>query len=85
MYRQHSLFRAHGAGCTSCSDHHTQGSIGYDVAIMRLNYQRLKWDSSAIQRILHGDTTRGRRAKAQGTLCAYSDDMGVADAEYEIA
>ena len=33
---------------------------------MRLNYQRLKWDSSAIQRILHGDTTRGRRAKAQG-------------------
>ena len=42
-----------------------QGSIGYDVAEMRLCYQRLKWDSSAIQRILAGDTSRKRRQNVQ--------------------
>ena len=42
-----------------------QGCIGYDVAKMRLCYQRLKWDSSAIQRILAGDTTRKRRQNVQ--------------------
>jgi hypothetical protein len=58
--------------CTNRIHDHTQGAVGYDVAIMRLNYQRLKWDSSAMQRILHGDTSRGRRCKAQGVLSSFS-------------
>lgn len=32
---------------------------------MRLAYQRLKWDSAAIQRILYGDKTRNRRLRTQ--------------------
>ena len=42
-----------------------QGSIGVDVAEMRLTYQRLKWDSAALQRILFGNTTKKRRANVQ--------------------
>ena len=38
-----------------------QGSIGYDVAQMRLCYQRLKWDSAALQRIVFGDVSRSRQ------------------------
>lgn len=32
---------------------------------MRLAYQRLKWDSAAIQRILYGDKSRNRRLRTQ--------------------
>ena len=39
----------------------SKGSIGYDVAQMRFAYQRLKWDSSALQRILYGDVGRSRQ------------------------
>jgi hypothetical protein len=42
-----------------------QGSVSYDVATMRMAYQRLKWDSSAIQKVLYGDTTHGRRIRSQ--------------------
>ena len=41
------------------------GAVGYDVANMRLCYQRLKWNSSAIRRILYGDKSKNRRAAAQ--------------------
>ena len=43
-----------------------QGSIGYDIAVVRMTYQRLKWDASALQRILHGDVSRARQMKTQG-------------------
>ena len=43
-----------------------QGIVGYDVGMMRLAYQRLKWDSSAIQRILHGRGKNNRRIWTQG-------------------
>ena len=47
-----------------------QGPIGYDIAEMRLCYQRLKWDSRVLQRILFGDVSRNRqtRTKAQSVL-----------------
>jgi hypothetical protein len=47
-----------------------QGSIGYDIAEMRLCYQRLKWDSAVLQRIIFGDISRNRqtRTKAQSVL-----------------
>ena len=43
-----------------------QGTIGYDVAVMRLSYMRLKWDSSALDRIMYGDISRKRRGHTQG-------------------
>ena len=38
----------------------SQGTIGFDIANMRLCYQRLRWDASALQRILAGNTSRNR-------------------------
>ena len=37
-----------------------QGTIGFDIANMRMCYQRLRWDASALQRILAGNTSRNR-------------------------
>ena len=42
-----------------------QGPIGYDVAEMRMNYQRLKWDASVLQRIIFGDTSRNRQTQTK--------------------
>ena len=42
-----------------------QGPIGYDVAEMRLCYQRLKWDSAVLWRIIFGDISRSRQSKTK--------------------
>ena len=43
----------------------TGGCVGFDVATMKMNYQRLKWDTAALQRIMYGDHSRRRQAKTQ--------------------
>ena len=63
--------------------HH--GQSGYDVALMRLQYQRLHWNAAVLRRVTSGDVARGRRTRVQAaavwevanTILVRPDGFGV--------